>query len=876
MQPRTRLNSTFTATTDFTMTFFRTTALVLSLAVALGTPGNAAAQTAESVSTAAASGRAAASVAAHRADAAPVLDGRDNDAVWQAAPLTDAFRESRPREDGDPSQRTSFRVAYDAENLYVFVRAYDTHPDSIIPRLARRDQVPPSDHVIIIIDSYRDRRSGFQFLVNSAGVKADYALSNDGNEDSAWDGVWDVATRMDSAGWTAEYRIPFSQLKFAPQDEVTFGFMVWRNLQRETKILSWPVHRQSRTGFVSQMGDLTGLRGLASPKRAEISPYVLAQSEPSPGTFDRSQRLSVGGDIRYRMASNVTLNATVNPDFGQVEADPGQLNLTAFETFFGERRPFFIEGAGLFDFRVNCFIVVDCQTGEGLFYSRRIGRSPDLRGTNGDATTPTSTRILGAAKVTGRLPGGFSVGFFDAVTEEVKGTTGRTAEPFANYAVLRGNQDFDGGTGSVGLMLTSTNRRLDESSEAFLHANAFSGGLDARRRLGRFELSGALMGSHVAGTAEAIARTQRRATHYYQRPDDNVEFDPTRTSLSGSALELRFGKVGGERTRFEFGYARRSPGFEINDIGFLNRADEQSFTWWGALRWNTPKSIYQRINWNFNFWNYWSLEGLPTDRAFNSNIHVQFNNRMWLHAGTTMGLGDVYCDRNCTRGGPAVRVGPAYRPNIGIEGDNRRTVVPSIFFNYGYADGGRSTSWGVSPQVTVRPSSRFSTSFAVNANYNVRDNQWYGNFPVAGGGTDYTFAELDQSTIGVTWRLNYTFTPTMSFQWYANPFLTKGTYSRVRELDNPRATAYDDRYRPYDNADVVANPGGFNVKQFRSNAVFRWEYRPGSTLFLVWNQGRQQQAGEEGDQAFGRELGDLFERRAEDRFLVKVSYWLNR
>lgn len=818
------------------------------------------------------------SVAATRADKAPILDGRDDDAIWQGIAATGAFREARPTEDADPKQRTEFKVAYDAEYLYVYVRAWDTHPDSIIKLLSRRDDQTASDQIIVMIDSYHDKRTGFEFVVNPLNVKADYAIYNDGNEDDAWDGIWEVATRIDSLGWSAEYRIPFSQLRFAPAPNVTFGFSVWRMLQRHTAQMTWPLYRQSKTGFVSQFGELTGLAGLASPRRAEVSPYVLTQNEPKPVSsgFERHQRLSVGGDFKYAVTSNVTLNATINPDFGQVEADPGVLNLSAFETFFSERRPFFVAGAGTFDFRVNCFIVVDCNTGENLFYSRRIGRAPALAGLYGDASSPTSTRILGAAKLTGRWPGGFSLGLIDAVTDNVEGLGGKTIEPTTNYAVLRANQDYDAGNGSVGVMLTGVNRSLDATTEPYMHRSAYSGGLDARRRLGRYEFSGSLMGSAVAGTAEAIARTQQNSTHYYQRPDDDLAFDPTRTSLSGYGAELRFAKVGGKFTRFETGYARRSEGFEINDIGFLQRANQQTWTNWFTVRWNTPNKVFQRLNWNLNWWQYWTLEGLPTDRAFNTNFHTQLNNRWWVHLGGTKGFGQVYCDRNCTRGGPALKVDPGFSPWGSIEGDGRKKVSPAMGFNYSRNDGGRSTYLNLNPSLRVNVSSRFSTTMSLNASHNKDDSQWYGNFTDNLGGKHYTFAKLDQKTLGITWRLNYTFTPTASLQWYANPFMSKGTYSNVRELNDPRAKNYEDRFKPYADQSVAANPGGFNVKQFRSNAVFRWEYRPGSTLFVVWSQGREAFAPEQGHNSFKGDFDDLFGQRADDRFLVKVSYWLNR
>lgn len=819
------------------------------------------------------------SIRATLADQIPVLDGRDDEPVWRSAQTINQFQEARPSEGAEAKQRTELRVLYDARNLYVFVRAWDTHPDSIVGLLARRDAQTASDQISVLIDSYRDRRTGYEFVVNPAGVKADYAIFNDGNEDAAWDAVWDVATQVDSLGWTAEYRIPFSQLRFAAGPSVSFGFSVWRTIQRHTAQVTWPLYRRSQTGFVSQFGELTGLEGLASPRRAEVAPYIVTRNEPlrSAGGLERDQGFSIGGDLKYAVASNLTLNATVNPDFGQVEADPGVLNLSAFETFFSERRPFFVEGKGLFTMKLNCFVVIDCGSGEELFYSRRIGRSPQLAGRYGDASSPTSTRILGAAKLTGRLPGGLSLGVVDAVTDRVGAPGDRTLEPTTNYAVLRANQDFRGGTGSIGAMLTSVNRSLDNSTDGFLHRSAQVGGLDARQRLGRFEVSGAFAMSRVSGSAAAIAATQRGAVHYFQRPDDGNEFDPTRTSLTGHSEEFRFAKVGGKHSRFETGYGRKSAGFEVNDLGFLQSADKVSWTNWFALQFNQPNRVYQRLNWNFNHWQYWTTSGLTTDRAVNTNVHAQFTNRWWLHLGGTLGsLGEVYCAHDCTRGGPALRVDPYFAPWGGIQGDDRKRIVPGVFINYSRMDGGRTHTFNVNPTVNFKVSTQFSSSIGVNRNLRTDDTQWFGNFTDDQGVTHYAFARLDQKTLGMTLRINYTFTPTASLQLYANPFISKGSYSSVREIDQPRARNYEDRYKPYNNPAVADNPGGFNFQQFRSNAVFRWEYRPGSTLFVVWSQGREGFTPAEGGQGFSGDLDQLFAQRAKDTFLVKMSYWLNR
>jgi hypothetical protein len=822
---------------------------------------------------------AATSVRATLASDPPVLDGSDADAVWRAAPAVDQFLQSKPSEGATARFATLARVAYDPSNLYVFVRAFDPHPDSIVSLLSRRDDQTPSDEIIILLDPWHDRRTGYEFVVNPAGVKSDYAIYNDGNEDVAWDAVWDVATRIDSLGWTAEYRIPLSQLNYSAKGSVSFGILVWRVIQRHGETVTWPLYRPSRSGFTSQFGDLTGLDGLSSPGHAEATPYVLTknvQGSASDG-YPRDQELTVGGDLKYRVASNLLLNATVNPDFGQVEADPSVLNLGAFETFFEERRPFFVEGKGLFTFSVNCVVVVDCNTGEGLFYSRRIGRAPQLAQEYADESSPEATRIIGAAKLTGRLPGGFSLGVLDAVTNDITSPAG-TLEPTTNYAVARGNQDFSAGDGSLGFIATAVNRSLDETSAPYLHRGAYSAGLDARRRFAgrRYEVSGSFDVSHVTGDAEAIARTQRNPVHLYQRSDGPLEFDSTRTSLGGTNLELRFAKVGGRRLIFETAYQRRTPGFEINDIGFLRQADQQMWTSWANLAFREPNAVFRELRWNFNNWQHWSLDGLPTERAFNTNVHTQLNNRWWLHAGGTLGqIGATWCDR-CARGGPAIRQDPYIAPWAGIEGDDRKSLIPTFWVNYWRGDGGRSAQLSLEPSLELKVSTRFTTELSGKWERNRNDTQYFGTYTDEAGAEHYTFAHLEQRTLTLTWRLGYTFTPSTSLQVYASPFVSRGTYSDVREIGEPRATAYEDRYRPYADPDVAADPGGFNVQEFRSNVVFRWEYRPGSTLFLVWSQGREAEADVEGSQSFRDDLGDLFRRRPDNTFLVKVSYWFAR
>src|SRR5437660_6825755 len=791
------------------------------------------------------------SVAATRAAQPPAIDGRDDDAVWREAPPITGFQEWRPSEGGPPKLPTEAKIAYDAANLYVFVRAFDPHPDSIITVLARRDYFTPSDMIWLFLDSYHDRRTGYEFGVNPSGVKLDAQIYNDGNEDFAWDAVWDVATQIDSLGWTAEFRIPLSQLRYGPQKSHSFGFTIDRDLYRYAQRVSWPMLRQSQSGFVSQFGEISGLDDLEAPRRLEAAPYAVTKnvSEYTATGIGRTQDMAIGGDLKYRVASNVTLDATINPDFGQVEADPAVLNLTAFETFFREQRPFFVQGAGIFRFDVNCTAVNDCGTGEGLVYTRRIGRAPEL----GDKTSPTFTRILGASKLTGRLPSGLTIGVLDAVTQHVTDLNSKTVEPTSNYGVVRLRQDLRGGETSTAAIITALNRHNEPRTSPQVRGSAYVGAMDFRHRFpgGRYEISGSVDLSRVAGTDSAIALTQRDAAHYYQRPDA-MRYDPTRTSLSGDDESLQFGKVGGEHVLFQTGYERRSPGFEINDLGYLQRADQQTWSTWVGFFDRKRRALTQRFQWNFNWWQYWTTAGLPEERAFNTNTHTTFNNTWSFHTGGTIGqLGETYC-YDCARGGPAVRQSSYLAPWAGLNGDDRKAIVPYFWVNYGRGDGGRSHSLNLMPEVDFKLASRVTA--AIIPNYTRTSNAVQ---PLGPHDTRYVFAHLEQKQLGVTMRFTYPFTASATLQVYAQPFVSKGTYSNVQQLSpTPRAADFASRYVP--DTVVADNPGGFNFKQFRSNVVFRWEYRPGSTLFVVWSQGRQGSTDVAGTRGFGCDIGDLF------------------
>ncbi len=417
-------------------------------------------------------------------------------------------------------------------------------------------------------------------------------------------------------------------------------------------------------------------------------------------------------------------------------------------------------------------------------------------------------------------------------------------------------------------MVTTVHRNQDQWTWDSLRHSAYAGGLDFRHRFpGRkYQLSGSLDLSRVTGTPSAIAATQRDPVHYYQRTGS---YDPTRTSLWGDAEELKFGKVGGGITRFETSYQRRSQGFEVNDLGFLLQADQQSWNNWFAFQSRHPSSFYQTAFWNLNWWQFWTAAGTPVERAANTNVHVQLNNRWWVHSGVTAGqLGTTFCDRDCTRGGPAVRGEPYLSLWAEVDGDERPAITPYMWFNYLRGDAGRTERFNGNIQVAFRVASQLRTSLTLSATHRVKDVQPHGT--VTDSTSHYTFAHLDQNEASLTGRIDYTVSPTLTVQLYAQPFVSKGTYSNLRELADPRAAAYADRYKPY-----AGVPDGFNRKQFNSTAVLRWEYRPGSTLFVVWTQGRQDGAGIQGSRSMGGDFRDLFNLHPDNTFLVKAAYWIN-
>ena len=846
------------------------------------------------------------------------LDGKLDEPAWQAAQPITNFIQSYPKPNEKPVDPMEARVLYDDAALYVGIRMFDSHPDSIAAQLARRDATGIySDWIHLIVDSYHDRRTAFRFSVNPLGVKKDVYESNDNNEDTNWDAIWEVATRIDSLGWVAEYRVPLSQLRFSNQGkERIWGFQIMRDVARRQERDTWNPWIPDGRGFVSRFGDLRGLVDVPTPQRLEVVPYVSSKFTRAPGNpadpFFKatSVKPSGGADVKYGLPAGLTLTATINPDFGQVEVDPSVVNLSAFETFFPEKRPFFLEGADIFQFGQ---IVTQNDFGsQRYFYSRRIGRQPqrfpDASGLQ-FFDSPAQTTIATAAKVSGKS-GPWTIGMLEALTPEehadiftvngsapgVKGTT--PVEPLTNYFVGRAKRDWRNGATTVGGMLTSTIRSFGSGSvfEDLLRKDATFGGADfqAATQGRQWVVSGYLAGSHVTGSKTAIASTQLNSSHYYQRPDaDHVEFDPNRTSLDGHIGEVALAKNGawyGSAALKEV-----SPGLELNDVGFIGRTDYRAFsTLYGYQTFQAGKHFRNYGAYAFNN-ETWNFGGDHTFDATSIGAYATWLNT-W-NAGFQGGFNRQVLSDRFTRGGPLAIVPAGWNASINGQSDTRKPIWFSGFAAYSHDESGtHAEALGISAD--MRPTSFLHVTLGPQLAWNQTTGQFVRSVSDALAtstfGRRYVFADLDQTTLYMDTRVEWTFTPLLSLQVYAQPFVSAGSYSGFKEFSAPRT--YDfavygkDRGTISRSSDGVytVDPDGpglapsfafgdpnFNVRNLRGNAVLRWEYRPGSALFVVW---QQQREGFEpiGDFSAGRDVGDIFKTVPTNVFLIKATYWLGR
>ncbi|MFQ5704388.1 MAG: DUF5916 domain-containing protein [Gemmatimonadales bacterium] len=836
----------------------------------------------------------------------PDIDGRLTDRAWEDAPILGGFTQRNPNEGEPGTEETEVRVVYSDAAIYVGIRAYDSHAESIAAHLTRRDDNSPSDWLGVAIDSYFDRRTGFLFMVNPAGVKRDIYLFDDNNQDASWDAVWDVATSRDDEGWTAEFRIPFSQIRFSTADKQKFGFNVYRTINRLNEEQQWKLQPKDQSGVVSQFGELVGIEGIKPPRRLEIMPYIVGRQEYEPSVagdpFHTGQNrfAGMGADIKYGLTSNITLSATVNPDFGQVEADPAVVNLSAFETFFPEKRPFFNEGLDIFKFGIG--LGDGDGSAESLFYTRRIGRAPQgsANRRSGYAEQIKQTTIYTAAKISGKTSDGWTLGITGAATAEEKASVidsvgarfQDVVEPRSTYVVGRLAKDFRNGLTQVGLFTTAVNRSLPDNLQ-YLRSSAYTLGANMSHRFldDNYSVSGWVVKSRVNGSEQAIELTQRSSTHYFQRPDnDHVTFDPTRTSLSGVAGQFSFNKRKGA-WRYSGGFDTRSPGFEVNDLGFQRDADRTIQWTWINRRWLQPGKVFRRFNMNFNQWsvyNYgWDREGL----GGNINMNFTLLNYWNGYFGVNREFSSLSSGR--LRGGPAIIRPSQWNYWFGFSSDSRKTIRGGINVWRWTEDESGSWAYGIFQNLSLRPASNLD--FTIAPGFNKQFNAWqYLTTASALNADQYVFGTLEQSTASMTFRGNMTFTPTLSLQVYAEPFISSGQYGAFRRVTDPRAKRFDDRLETFapdqvsrdtlgavsadldrdGTGDISLGNPDFTFLSFRSNVVLRWEYVLGSTIFFVWQHG-QTDFSNDGRFRLGSGIGDLFRAPGTDTFVIKLNYWLS-
>ncbi len=844
----------------------------------------------------------------------PRIDGRLDDAAWKEGEWAGDYIQQNPVEGGKPSQQTELKILYDQKYVYMAIRAHDDM-SKVARYTARRDAVggfSSGDVVGICFDSYFDKRAGFEFDLTAAGTKTDLVLSNEG-WDITWDAVWDGKVAYEPDAWTAEFRVPLSQLRYGPQDEQVWGMHAWRWIDRLQEEDQWNLIPRQGSGRLYNFGELHGIRGLQQHRRIELLPHVVGEAESLPAEAGNpfvgstKGKGNVGVDAKVGLTSNFTLDATVNPDFGQVEADPSVVNLTAFETFYEEKRPFFLEGKRIFTLGLPGSAIAGDEggslEGDQLFYSRRIGAPPTMfpNVPNGAfVEMPGATSIISAAKVTGKTKDGLSVGLLQSVTGReyanvsVGGAETRAAvAPTTNYLVGRVQKDWDKGNTILGGLVTSTHRWLPgDRSLRQLPTDAATAAVDGTRFFGNrsYVLEGKLFLSRLSGDTAAILALQTDPVHYYQRPDaaDYLGVDPSATSLLGHGGTLRVARYGNSKWSWSEQARWMSPGLELNDVGYLQQADViRNEAGLGFFE-TAPRGIFRSYGFSLDREDNWDFGGLKTGGMTGLEGSASFRN-LW---GVSLGLRylDAPTDTRLLRGGPAMKTSGFFMTELGVHSDPSRRVSVSLSGERHFVVEGNGRNTEVSTGVNLRPMNAFTLSADAFWQHNVDDLQYVAT-AFSGGTPRYLLGRLDQKTLGLTFRANYVLTPDISIQYYGSPFVSSGTYSQFKRATSPRASAYEDRFHrfggselqflPQQNAYQVYAGGGttytfgnpdFDFRQFRSNLVARWEFKPGTSIFLVWSQDRTDH--EILGKSLPSSLDALRGAPATNVFLVKLSYWL--
>jgi hypothetical protein len=784
------------------------------------------------------------SIVATRTPIPPRIDGLLNEKVWSLASPSSSFTQFDPVEGAAPTESTSVRVLYDDNAIYFGIMMYDSQPKRIVRQLTRRDRPGEADRISITIDSYNDRLTGFNFSVNASDVQTDGIISSDGViYDTNWDAVWESATKILRAGWSAEVKIPFSALRFPPRKKYTWGVNFRRYISRKKETDEWAMIPHGQTGLISKIGNVTGIANINPPTYLEILPYALARQmyQPTATMEDERKKFEggVGLDLRYGPTSTATVNATFNPDFGQVEADQAILNLTSFETFYPEKRPFFLEGSQIFDFGT----AFD-GTGMRLFYSRRIGLQPDYLPAAGEQvlTVPKKTTILGAGKLTAHTASGLTVGVLEALTDEERATvatsTGsieeRIAAPLSNFWVARLKKTVLENS-SVGAMLTSVNRRS--------LLPALSGGVDWSLRFAdnTYTVDGYLAFSH--SSLDSVNR------------------------MTGTAARLYAGKIAGDHWVYATTYDYASRQYNINDVGFLLRPNDHGGYSQVQYQELAAPGIFRRYYVRLAADYRWNFDNINLTKNVEVNPIFEFKN-FWTLSASFQRNFSVYDDRE-TRGRELYKHPSEVQLKLDVSTDPRPKAVGTYSATFlSTAKGGKL--FLATADITFRPVTWTELTANLLFGSTVNEEAWvnpYGN--ILSDTTVFGSRETKQysATIGGT----VTFTRNLTLQVYGQLFLAKGHYSAFRRLISPSSFEdFDAEFRSRLLAQGLS--ADFNQQVFNANIVLRWEYLPGSTIYLVWTQARNG-FDDRFFNTFSENLSDSFRLPADNVFLLKVNYW---
>ena len=829
----------------------------------------------------------------------PVIDGDISDDAWNVVEWSSDFTEKNPDEGTPPTYQTKFKVIYDAKYLYVAIRALDNEPDLIQQRLSRRDGFA-GDRVNVIIDSYHDKRTAFVFTTTAAGVKGEEIATQNGNDwDDSWNPIWYTDAKVDDKGYTVEMKIPFSQLRFGKAKEQIWGFNIIRTIFRLQERSLWQRIPNDQAGFISEAGELHGLIDLDSQKQLEIQPFAVLQYDNYPAEAGNPFRdgsdfkLNGGLDAKIGITNDLTLDLTINPDFGQVEADPGAIALDGFQIFFREQRPFFVENKNIFDFEF-------ANGRDNLFYSRRIGRNPHRSANlaNGEfADVPINSTILGAAKFSGKTQNGWSIGVLESVTAneyaEIREVNGETreeiVEPLTNFFVARAQKDFNDRNTFVGGIFTATNRNL-RSNFNELHKAAYTGGIDFRHnwKNRNYFIEGNVIASRVLGSKEAITATQKTLRHNFNRADaGHVSVDVNRTSLTGTGGRIEGGKAGGGNWRYNLGFIWRSPELELNDVGFLRQTDEM--IQFANLRylWQVPKGIYRNIQLRYSQFTTYDFDGNYNRIQHEIQANVNWKNNWWTEL--EMGHKPRIFSNSFLQGGSRWRFSDENYLALFFGTDRSK----KISFTLGHVNSAAKQDNFAFQRYVLRmnyqPFDALSLALSTEFDNNPNKTQ-YVNQTDFGNVRRYILGEIDNQTWSTTLRMNYSLNPNFSIQFYGQPFVSRGRYSNFNYANNPASEDLNNRVTWYDdnqislkndvynidenldgNIDYSFNKPDFSFVQLRTNLVARWEYIPGSELFFVWARGGV--TFDDPNTSLGRSISNqITNNKVEDTFLIKATY----